>query len=133
MNNTVAETTKVFRPPTWMTLLSVCCLLLFSAVAFLLYKLDGWTWTTIASVLLVIISIAGLFDTLTSRVILSEDSIIIINNMLRHEYPRDMFVKVTWAKGVPVSLKSKEGKWIRLPEVGKGGQALTNTLRAWIR
>lgn len=101
--------------------------------AVVLYRLKGWTALSIAAVLVALVAIAGLLDVLTARVILNAESIVVVQNLRRREYPRSAFTKVTWAKGVPVALQKKEGAWVRLPSVGKGSQALANTIRAWIR
>jgi len=79
-----------------------------------------------------VFAVAGFIDAMTARVELNNESIVIVQNLIRREYPRSMFVKVTWGKGMPVALQSKSGEWVRLPGVGKSSQAVVNTLRAWL-
>jgi hypothetical protein len=75
---------------------------------------------------------AGLADVLTQRVELHADRIVIVRNLRRRVYPRQMFVKAAWGKGVPVSIQKVTGEWVDLPAVGASSQGLANTLRAWI-
>lgn len=106
---------------------------LFAAVASGMYILGGLTWLTIAAGVLVLVALGGLLDALTSRVELTDDRLVVVRNLRRREYLRTSFVKVAWGKGVPLALQGASGHWVRLPEVGGGGQAMANTLRAWIK
>ncbi len=51
----------------------------------------------------------------------------------RREIPRSEIESVTWAKGAGVSLKLVDGRWVRLPGVGRTSQGLTNSIRAWLK
>jgi len=106
---------------------------LFLAVAYLSYRFNGLSWVTVTLLVLVPIGIAGAADTLTQRIELHREHIVVVRNLRRREYPRHMFVKAQWGKGVPVSLQSTSGQWIHLPGVEGTSQGLVNTLRAWLK
>ena len=72
-------------------------------------------------------------DAWTQRIEFHREHIVVVRNLRRREYPRSMFVKVQWGKGVPVSLQANSGQWIQLPGVGSTAQGLANTLRAWLK
>jgi hypothetical protein len=105
----------------------------FLAVAYLSYRFSGMSWVTVTVLVLVLIGIAGVADALTQRIELHPEHMVVVHNLRRREYPRSMFVKVQWEKGVPVSLQSTSGQWVHLPGVGSTAQGLVNTLRAWLK
>jgi len=105
---------------------------LFAAGAFVSYRALGLSWVTVVFVGLVALGIAGILDALTQRIELHDDRLVIVRNLRRREYPRAMFVKAQWSKGVPVSLQTAAGEWVHLPGVGASSQGLVNTLPAWI-
>ena len=102
-------------------------------MAYLSYRINGTSWITVTLLALIPIGLAGVADALTQRIELHPEHIVVVHNLRRREYPRSMFVKAKWGKGVPVSLQSTSGKWIRLPGVGSTAQGLVNTLRAWLK
>ena len=106
---------------------------LFSAVTYLSYRFNGRSWVTVALIALIPIAIAGVADALTQRIELHREHIVVVRNLRRREYPRRMFVKAQWWKGVPVSLQSTSGEWVHLPGIGPTAQGLVNTLRAWLK
>lgn len=124
---------RIFRAPRWGVVAAMLCAVLFLAVAFLSYRSYGLSWATVTLLALVPLGIAGAADTLTQRIELHREHIVVVQNLRRREYPRSMFVKVQSGKGIPVSLQSTSGQWIHLPGVGSTGQGLVNTLRAWLR
>lgn len=77
----------------------------------------------------------GLIDVFTRRIILGADSIRVISysDYLCRSIPRALIKSVTWEKGCGASLILHEGKGVRLPNVGRNAQGLTNTIRAWLR
>ena len=97
------------------------------------YYTRGLSWVTVVFLGLALLGVAGVIDALTQRVELHEDRIVIVRNLRRREYPRAVFVKAQWSKGVPVSLQTTSGEWVHLPGVGTSSQGLVNTLRAWIK
>jgi hypothetical protein len=85
-----------------------------------------------------VFAIAGAFwlaDAITRRIVLGSDRIRIvsISNFQSRTIARVEVESVTWEKGCGVSIKLRDGKWVRLPSVGRNAQGLTNTIRAWLK
>ena len=133
MSPAVDNPVRKFVSPHWIKILAGTSAILFLAFACVLYNTEGWTWLTVSACGLLVVSLGGFVDSLICRVELTDEVLIVVQNLRRREYPRAMFVRVTWGKNVPVSLQCESGQWIRLPEVSPGSQALANTLRAWIK
>lgn len=74
-------------------------------------------------------------DVFTTRIVLGPDSIrlISISDFQWRTIPRVEIESVTWEKGCGASIRLCDGKWIRLPSVGRDPQGLTNTIRAWLK
>ena len=83
----------------------------------------------------VVLGAFGLIDLFTRRIVLGADSIRIVSysDHLSRSIPRAMIKSVTWEKGCGASLILREGRGVRLPNVGRDPQGLTNTIRAWLR
>jgi hypothetical protein len=124
---------RMFRAPRWVVVAAMLSAVLFLAVAYLSYRFNRLSWVTVSLLVLVPIGIAGAADALTQRIEVHREHIVVVRNLRRREYPRSMFVKVQWGKGVPVSLQSSSGQWIHLPGVGSTAQGLVNVLRAWLK
>jgi hypothetical protein len=124
---------RTFRAPRWSVVATMASAAVFAAVAYLSYRFNGLSWVTVGLLALLPIGIAGAVDILTQRIELHREHIVVVRNLRRREYPRSMFAKVQWGKGVPVSLQSTSGQWIHLPGVGSTAQGLANVLRAWLK
>jgi hypothetical protein len=76
-----------------------------------------------------------LADAFTRRIVLGSDSIRIvsISDFQSRTLSRVEVDSVTWEKGCGASIKLRDGKWVRLPNVGRDLQGLTNTIRAWLK
>jgi hypothetical protein len=76
-----------------------------------------------------------LADLFTTRIVLARDSIRIvsISDFQSRTVPRVEIESVTWEKGCGASIRLRDGKWVRLPSVGRDAQGLTNTIRAWLK
>lgn len=107
-------------------------LLLSMATAVFLYRTEGWTLMTFGTISLVLMAVAGFVDTLTARVVLEPESIVIVRNLIRREYARMAFVKASWSKGESAALLTRDGEWVKLPDVAAGGPSMANALRAWM-
>ena len=121
---------RTYRSPAWVKVFALVASIVFLAGAVMSYRVEGWSWVTLAFVGLVPIGAAGLLDALTQRIELHQEHLVVVRNLRKVSYPRSAFSRVTWGKGVPVSLQSTSGNWIQLPGVGSSGQGLVNTLRA---
>jgi hypothetical protein len=76
-----------------------------------------------------------LVDVLATRIVLTSDSIRIVSmsDFQARTVPRVEIDSVKWEKGCGASIRLRDGKWVRLPNVGRDAQGLTNTIRAWIK
>ena len=124
---------RTFRPPHAVKWVALVAAVIFLAVTVLSFRVNGWSWVTIVLAGIVPLGVAGFLDTMTQRVELHPEHLVVVRNLMKASYPRNGFTRVTWAKGVPVSLQLTSGKWVQLPGVGTSSQGLVNTLRAWIR
>ena len=124
---------RTFRAPRWLAAFALLAACMFFVGTVLSYRAEGWSWVTIAFLGLVPIGIAGFLDALTQRVELHQEHLIVVRNLRKASHPRSAITRVTWAKGVPVSLQLTSGNWIHLPGVGPSRQGLVNTLRAWLK
>src|SRR5262245_55408160 len=115
---------RMYRAPRWVVVAAMSSAVLFLAVTYLSYRFNGLSWVTVTLLVLLPVGIAGATDALTQRIELHRERIVVVRNLRRREYPRSMFVKVQWGKGVPVSLQSTSGQWIHLPGVGSTAQGL---------
>jgi hypothetical protein len=67
------------------------------------------------------------------RIVLSADGLSMVSDFRVRTIPRSEIENVTWEKGAGAHLKLRDGKCVRLPEVGLNAQALTNSIRAWLK
>ena len=76
-----------------------------------------------------------LLDLFTSRIVLTGDSICIISisDFTSRTVRRVDIDRVTWEKRGGASIRLHDGKWVRLPSVGRDAQGLANTIRAWLK
>lgn len=76
-----------------------------------------------------------LADAFTRRIVLWSDGIRIVSlsDFQSRTISRAEIDSVTWEKGCGASLKLRDGQWVRLPNVGRDPQGLTNTIRTWLR
>jgi hypothetical protein len=121
-----------WRMPRWVS----AFLLVFAVGAAILtvyfWRQGGLSVDSASAAGFTLLAALGVADTLTMRVSLFSDSLAVTSNMRRRTYPRDALESVTWGKGVGVSVKFRNGRWMALPPVGRA-QAVTNSVRAWIR
>jgi drug/metabolite transporter (DMT)-like permease len=124
---------RVFRPSLWIAVFAAVAAVMFVVLAYFTHRSKGWSWTAIALLCLVPVGVAGVLDALTCRIELTDEQLIVVENLRRRQYSRSAFVRATWAKGVPASLQLESGQWLQLPNVSVGNQGLANALRAWLR
>jgi hypothetical protein len=76
-----------------------------------------------------------LLDLFMTRIVLSDQSIRIVSilDFVSRTVPRVNVDSVTWEKGCGASIRLRDGQWVRLPNVGRNAQGLTNTIRAWLK
>ncbi len=133
MSKPVVSPTKHFTPSRWLQAICLLGAIALSAAAYSLYTKEGWSLLAVAAAMLAPLSAAGFIDSLIARVELHPEKLVVISNFRRREYPRSMFVRAAWGKGVPISLEYTTGEWLHLPSFVAGGIGMVNILRAWLR
>jgi hypothetical protein len=128
-----AADAKVFRAPWW-----IACVLGIGAsacIAFGLYAhFAGLSlWWQLFYALAAPAAVAALVESLLLRVELRRNALVIRGALRRREFQKSSLTEVSWAKGCPVAVKSRDGEWMRLPEVSVGSQSMANSVRAWLR
>lgn len=81
---------------------------------------------------LAVMFVLGLVDAVSSSVRLDPDVLQMRNNFRHRMLKREQLVEVSWAKGCPVSVKDRSGKWTHLPPLGDSS-AMANGIRAWLK
>ena len=82
-----------------------------------------------------VFALGGLFwlaHVFTTRIVLGTESIRIVSSLQSQTVSRTKIDSVSWAKGCRVSLLLQDGTVVRLPNMGRTSQGLTNTIRAWL-
>jgi hypothetical protein len=82
--------------------------------------------------LIAALSLLGVLDALTTKVVLTDASISIRKNLRRRTYLRNADSKASWEGGAQVSILVEPDGWIRLPDVGSP-RSLVNGLDHWIK
>jgi hypothetical protein len=124
---------REFRAPKWIAVLLALGLLFPLAGVFSLYPREGISLWTISMATLAVLFLIGLLDVLISRIIINEESLEVVSNFRRRQYPRAAFSSVTWAKGCSVKLILRNGGHVQIPYTVDGGLPMANTLRAWLK
>ena len=73
----------------------------------------------------------GLLDLIVSRIELGPDALRIIELHRRRSIPRADIVSAK-AEGGSVFLQLRNGSWFKLPDTGRSGTGVLNTVRAWM-
>jgi hypothetical protein len=126
------EALRVYRPPrsVWRITLTLFAIVLALTIVTFVVELEPWyRLTLVALCALFVVSFAELA---TRRIALDDERLILVDHFRRRAICRTAIDSVTWEKGGGVSLKLHDGSWARLPEVGNGSQALSNSIRAWL-
>lgn len=123
----------MLKPRQWLLLSAIGLALVASLTAAAMRFAYGWGLPS-----LVLLAIGGLAsgyvaELLMTRLILGEGVLEIRTLGKRKSCDVAELAGVTWEKGSGVALKLVSGGWLKLPELGYDSQALTNTVRAWLK
>jgi len=83
-------------------------------------------------VLLGLINGSGALHNILSKIVLFPDRIEFTDLFGKRSLRKEMIESVTWAAGCGVSLRTKEQKWIHIPDLGRA-QGVCNSIRAWLK
>jgi hypothetical protein len=124
---------QILRPKRWLLAMSVAVTLLFIMGAMFTHTQFGWTFTSITFVAMSVLAVGGVLELVTSRIVLSANSLEAGSIWSRRRYAVADIESVTWASGSGVSVKLSNGGWAKMPELDFNAQGLANTLRAWLK
>ena len=128
-----APSAKVFHYPWWGTALSALAAILFGAGAWYSLYSGASFWQIAIYCGMAPLAALGFVSVLFTRVELGPDELVVRSGLTRRAFKKCDLADVSWAKGVPVSVKTQSGEWISLPSVSVGSQSLANSIRPWIR
>lgn len=94
------------------------------------YGVRGWTFTSIGLTGMSLFGLAAILDTLTQRVVLEDDRLVVGRFWGSQSYAREQIVQVSDAKGSPTSMRLADGRIVRLPFVGN---SMGTSIRAWLK
>jgi len=122
-----------FTPSPWIKFGTAIASVVCSAIA-LTYFHSGGTKLRLLVPLAAIaaFSFMGLVDALTTRVVLSEESLTIRRNFRSVTYARESIREASWEGGAPVSILVESRGWVHLPPVGPG-PSLVRAIDAWLK
>jgi hypothetical protein len=103
---------------------------LFAVGAGYTYLTGGWSPTSLVLSALVVLGAGGVAEALVRRIVLEDDALYVADLFARRRYPRRDIVRVDAAKGCPVALQLADGRWAKLPDLGRN---VANSIRAWLR
>ena len=124
---------KRLSSPPWIKGMVSVIAVAMPVVTTLLLHAEGVTWISAGFAAMSVIGVAGLIEIALTAVVLDDDVLRIRGLKSRRNIPKKELANVTWESGCGVSVQLVDGSWVQLPEVGKNSQALTNSIRAWLR
>ena len=113
-----------------MVLLSVAFTVLFAVLALWTYRTDGWTSMSAGAVGLTLLGVAGITESVVTRIELTDDALVVTNLRGRREYPVAEIERIEETRGMSPAVLLKDGRWVSLPAVGSSAG---NSIRAWLK
>ena len=105
----------------------------FAAAAMYFYREEGLTWLSAFFIGFSVFGVAGIIESFLAYIRLEETEIRFRETFRTTAIQKDDIEKVTWEAGCGVSLKLRDGQWVKVPDLGQNSQGLTNSIRAWLR
>lgn len=103
----------------------------FAAGALFTYRTAGWTWVSVAFVLMTLVfGVGSVIESLVLRIELTDDAVVVTRLTGKQRIPRESIQRVEEAKGVPPALLLRGGQWVKLPSVGS---YVGNSIRSWLK
>ena len=124
---------QTLRPARWLVIAVIASAVLVSIGAVWMYRIGGWSSTSVTLTLLCLISAGALVELAILRVSFSREVMKVVHLWSVRSLRRDDIRSVIWESGAGVSLKLANGEWFKLPELGLNSQGVANTLRAWLK
>lgn len=136
MHDSVEESevsSKVFTVPNWQRGSLFVIALMVGTAALWSFRSIGLSIESVGLSVFSLIALCGFVDSIISKVELRGDSLVVVDNLRRREYPRDEFKRAVWEKGAPVALERNDGDWLKLPNFVGGGPGVVSIFRAWLK
>ena len=128
---TLPSAPRVLRPTRWLVAI-VATFAVFTVAGLVTgYRDEGLSISTAAYGVLAIVGCLGVIGVLRTRIILGTDYLEVLNLWSRTRYSRADIARAKFEWGSGVFLQLEKGGWVRLPELGRNAQGVSNTLRAW--
>ena len=123
----------VYRPPRrlWLVTLGSFCVVVALMVVALMVPLDKWY--ILGSVVLCGVGVLAFLELAAQHVTLDGGTLVFSRGFRRREVDRAEIASVHWSRGSGVALKLVDGRWVRLPGVGRTDQGVANGIRAWLK
>jgi hypothetical protein len=128
-----ASEQRTIRVAPWLIVCAAIAALLFLAGLVGALLLGGVNRMALGFAGLCVVGALGVADVGTRRVVLSPDGLSVISIWSRRAYPRDGIDSVAWEGGIGVAVKLTSGGWVKLPELGRNSQSVSNMIRAWLK
>ena len=123
----------VFHSSPWMVIATAVAAILFISAASFLLSRDGLTVLALLVGVLALVATLGVVETVVQRIVLTDAALRVRGLRGYAEYGRTEIARVSYAKGSAVVVQLKDGKNVRLPDLGSSAQAITNSIRAWVK
>jgi hypothetical protein len=127
-----ASLPRVFRMAGWFKIVSAAATLLLCAAGTYYMVWGANPLHRGGGVALFVFGLAGLADTLVSRIVLDEDAIRVVSLVRTRTYPR-ADLESAKVDGGAVFLQKRGGGWLKLPDTGANSLSMRNTIHAWIK
>jgi len=122
---------REYRSAPWLVALVACGGLIAASGAVVLYRMQGASLTTAGLALLTLMFALGLAESLTTRIVLHPDTLVVVRNFRRHRIERTNIERAVQERGTAIALELKGGGWFELPSLAR--EPHINTLRAWLK
>ncbi len=127
------EAATVFRARRWLKIIVILCFLIVLTGAAFSIATQGRSLMTTCFGGFTLLGALAIFEVFVVRVELLENELLIASGWRWRRYQRSIVDHATWSAGSGVSIRLKDGSWVKLPELGYDSQSLTNSIRAWLR
>lgn len=108
--------------------------IIFASACGLLFMYKAGMQITIFMGTFAFLCFIGFVESTLTKVILTRDAIVMTKGTRRWSVAHQDIIKVTWEKGCPVTVQTKNEKWVKIPEIiGYNSQSMTNSIRAWLK
>jgi len=129
--NIMVVKNKVIRAARWYKITVLVTTALFFGVTFALLYTQGLSWIAPIFLSFPVIGILAVYEVISSRVVLDDNSIEVVSLLKRRSFQRSQVAAVK-SEGGRVFLEIEGGGRVMLPELGRRSISMSNTIRAWL-